>query len=89
MSVDAWARKAIAFIASTRARTSASRPTWRRLLQRAIRAAPFEEAQAAHREPELIEVKLISVRGREGTAQRERAAALPARCLARRHPRPS
>lgn len=64
MSVDAWARKAIALYRKHAcAYIGVEANLGRRLLQRAIRAALLEEAQAAHREPELIEVKLISVRG--------------------------
>lgn len=64
MSVDAWARKAIALYRKHAcAYIGVEANLGRRLLQRAIRAALLEEAQAAHREPEIIEVKLISVRG--------------------------
>jgi hypothetical protein len=64
MSVDAWARKSIALYRKHAcAYIGVEANLGRRLLQRAIRAALLEEAQATGNAPEHIEVKLISVRG--------------------------
>lgn len=73
MSVDAWCRTAIRlYRAHGCAYIGVEANLGRRLLQRAIRAALLEEAMAAGREPEHIEVKLISVRGEK--SQRSAAA---------------
>ena len=73
MSVDAWARKSIALYRKHAcAYIGVEANLGRRLLQRAIRAALLEEAQATGKPPEHIEVKLISVRGEK--AQRSATA---------------
>lgn len=73
MSVDAWARAAIRLYRKHAcAYIGVEANLGRRLLQRAIRAALLEEAQATGKPPEHIEVKLISVRGEK--AQRSATA---------------
>lgn len=73
MSVDAWARKAIALYRKHAcAYIGAEANLGRRMIQRAIRAALLEEAQATGNEPEHVEVRLIQVRGEK--AQRSATA---------------